>query len=345
MLRTILPLLLVACLPADDVDSRGEPLIVDAAHGGRPGFYFLPPLVEATPLPAPFDGGRALTARLEGGGVNAPFALIVKPSRQRYEGVLDTDGLNLDPARIYRLKVSSGTLELGYADVRVFTKEKEAKSLASDEYFELVDGKKLKIEVYVSKTGTLEVSADVDEAVATAADLRFDAQVSVEESTVLAGAPASLAAYWPAGGTTAVASLAGRVGAWSVRSSGRACAPLALTLAPAVGSFADLVEESRGAAELCAFSDGGRHYLEVSLARDGVARTATLAAQGAGSRRFESRFRAELAAPIFDGETLSLELLDGAHGPLPLSGELVVADWFRARLGGAVSFTFTPTAS
>jgi hypothetical protein len=326
-----------------------------------------------------------LTARLEGAGVSAPFALTAKPSRERYEGVLDTDGLALDPARSYRLRVLAGELELGYADVRVFTKNKEAKSLASDEYFELVDGKKLKIEVYVNLcavvtcdgatqcraaatcdgvtgmcvpgdplpcAGTLEVSAGVDETAATAARLQLDAQVSVEEATVFPAAPASLASYWPAAGTTALATFSGDVGAWSLRSSGRACAPLALAQAQVSGdaALADLVEESRGAADLCAFSVSGRHYLEVSLSRDGAARTPALAAPARPSHHFESRFRAELGAPIFDGGTLRLGDLDGAHGPLPLGGQLVVdetggAPWYGASLGGTVSFTFTPTAN
>jgi hypothetical protein len=378
--RALLGLALAACLPGDGVGSLEGALVLDAAHGGRPGFYFLPPLVEPTPLPPSFDPGLTLVARLEGpAGVLATFPLTVQGSQERYRGMLDTSALGLDPAQVYRVRVLAGALELGYADVRVFTSNREARSEATDEYFELVEGKKLRIEVYVNRCatvtcagatacqeaatcdgetgaclagdpipcGTLEVSANVDEVAATGADLALDAAVAVAGATILPDAPAELSGFWPATGDTGLAvTLAGQVGAWAPRSSRLACAPLALAQLSATGgaAFADLVEESRGEAELCVGSLDGAHLLEVRLARTGPARTATLAGVSTATLEFESRLAVELPAPAFDGQTLDLRVLDGAGGPLPLRGALAVAPWYRAGLAGTASFDFRPTA-
>src|SRR5262249_20315992 len=74
-------------------------------------------------------------------------------------GMLDSTGLGLDPNATYRLRVLRDELELGFADVQVFPTEHLAKSLASEDMFELVDGKKLHIKVYVNKCGAIDCAA------------------------------------------------------------------------------------------------------------------------------------------------------------------------------------------
>lgn len=383
-------LVFTACV-ADlaDVESTRGALIEDAAHGGRAGFYFLPPLVPRTPLPPTFDPTLTLVARLDGpSGPIASFPLEVRPN-DRYRGRLDTRRLDLSPETAYRVRVSSGELQLGFADVQVFPNQRLAKSMASDAYFELVDGKDLVIEIYVNRcaivtcddldacttdtcigtsgtcqstpipecappTGSLAVSAHVDEVPADGADLSVDGQVTLSEATIHAEAPPELDAWWPAGGTSEMAVvIAGHVGVWALRSTLRVCAPLDLDRAEGSGgaSFAELVEESRGpAAEVCVSSIDGEHVLETRLVREGPATTPTLAALGRPRYRFEARFGLRLPGPVFDGATLDLRLLDGTHGPLPLHGALHVAEgagaapWYDADISGSATFVFRPTA-
>src|SRR5688500_8854482 len=138
-----------------DTSSTDDALIQDAVHnGGRAGFYFLPPMVAPAPLPPVFDPSLQLIARLEGSGASHAFALIAGDSH--YSGLLDTDGLGLDPAVTYRLRVLAGEIELGFADVIIYASH--ARSAASDEYFELVDGKKLRIKVYANRCATVTCS-------------------------------------------------------------------------------------------------------------------------------------------------------------------------------------------
>jgi hypothetical protein len=146
--------------PDASVGSVGEALLQDAVHnGGRPGFYFLPPLVEAVALPPTFDPDLTLVARLDGPGVSVDFALAADPASQHYAGMMDTSGLGLIDGTSYRLHVLAGPVELGFADVLVFEKQAQARSLATDETFELVDGKKLKVKVYVNRCGAVSCAA------------------------------------------------------------------------------------------------------------------------------------------------------------------------------------------
>ena len=346
--------------PERSTDTTDQALIQDAAHGGRAGFYFLPPLVPATPLPPVFDPSLTLVARLDGpSGLVATFPLAVKPARRLYEGVLDTRGLGLDPAKVYRVRVLSGPLELGFADVRVFTNQHQARSLATDQDFELVEDHKLKIEVYVNQcavsgcpapTGSLEVTASVDEVDATGAFLGLEGEAEIAQATVFPAAPGELAGYWPPAGTPGLTlTVAGVVGAWAPRSREAACAPLAITEAHGSGhpAFADMVAESRAVsgAEVCVSLLDGAGTLELRLWREGLATTPTLAALGR-RLRFESRFRARLPEPVFDGERLDLGLLDGTRGPLPLAGALRVDErviWYQAELEGTLTLAFLPT--
>lgn len=386
LLRVASCLALLACLPsAAPVESTADAVIQDAAHGGRAGFYFLPPLVEATPLPPAFDAGLTLVGRLEQqGSLVASFPFVVRPLLRRYVGLLDTGDLDLDPERVYRVRVLAGALELGWADVRVFKTRREARSEATGETFELVDGRILRVPVYVNRcaavtcdgasacreaascdgrtgqclpgapipcSGELEVSAGVDEVAASGADLALEAEVGIDGSSALPAAPGALASYWPPAGASGLTlAIAGEVGAWTQRSGEEACAPLALALAAGGGApaaFADLVEESRGVAELCVAARDGAGVLELRMSRDGAPRTAALAATGVETLHVEISLTASLPRTAFDGRTLDLRVLDGAHGPLPLAGELAVdgvAPWYRARLGGAAGFDFIATA-
>jgi hypothetical protein len=141
-----------ACGGGSERTATNAPLISDAVHGGgSPGFYFLPPLVDPTPLPAVFDGTRSLVAELVApdGSVMRSVPLQVDTTERNYRAHIDTDGLALESAETYRVRVIMGARELGFADVLVFASQREAKSLSSDEYIELVDGKKLPVKVYL----------------------------------------------------------------------------------------------------------------------------------------------------------------------------------------------------
>jgi hypothetical protein len=152
-----------ACRPSDpDTASVAAPVIGDAAHaGGRAGFYFLPPLVRATALPPEFDPTLALKGRLDdpSGTPLAFFAFDLQASQQRYTGKLDTRGLALDPDVDYRVRVFADVVELGFADVRIFVSQKQARSMASEDYLEIVEDGHLKIDVYVNRCAVVTCDA------------------------------------------------------------------------------------------------------------------------------------------------------------------------------------------
>jgi hypothetical protein len=149
--------LLVACGGnREEVSTFAHAVIGDAAHGGRAGFYFLPPLAPPTALPPTFDGSLTLTARLAAPGGAEITSVPLAVHDDHYQSHLDTEGLVLDPTVGYRLSVTAGALELGYADVQVFQSEQQARSSASSEAFELVDGKKLLVKVYANLCAAVE---------------------------------------------------------------------------------------------------------------------------------------------------------------------------------------------
>jgi hypothetical protein len=121
--------------------------IVDGAHNGPAGFYFLPPLVDAPVHYGTFDGALSPEIRicalagssccepdlavLSTGGSGAS-SIIVDLDEEAYVALWLTKGLGLDPNTDYRIRVFVGDLQLGALDLDVVAGPQERKGVASD---------------------------------------------------------------------------------------------------------------------------------------------------------------------------------------------------------------------
>lgn len=121
--------------------------IVDGAHNGPAGFYFLPPLVDAPVHYGTFDGALSPEIRIcalagssccepdlavlstEGSGASS---ITVDLDEEAYVAVWHTKGLGLDPNTDYRIRVFVGDLQLGALDLDVVAGPQERKGVASD---------------------------------------------------------------------------------------------------------------------------------------------------------------------------------------------------------------------
>src|SRR5688572_14394778 len=97
--------------------------IVDAAHGGSGGFYFLPPIVPAPSYSGTFDGTKApvVTICTLAGAACATTVATFSGSQvtldletQSYGVNWKTKGAGLDPNKTYRIQVMLGATVLGY---------------------------------------------------------------------------------------------------------------------------------------------------------------------------------------------------------------------------------------
>src|SRR5262245_13917448 len=104
--RILCALILVSGCRAPETAVTRAAEIVDAIHSdGHQGFYFLPPLAPATELPPSFDDSLSLLAELEDASGAVVTAAALAVTDEHYHGFIDSDGLALDPARLYRLRV------------------------------------------------------------------------------------------------------------------------------------------------------------------------------------------------------------------------------------------------
>jgi hypothetical protein len=160
---------------------RPSAMISDQAHsGGTQGFFFLPPLVAqptATGVfnrrlaPAPvvvvdrlaLNGCTALQVRLFSGA-------DVTVSNDHFLTSWHTDQDNLLPACTYRIRVTVGSRELGFADVDVVGSGKELKSVETDQFIPLLDDRTLpinfRIEIGALTGQTCPAGADCGEGIA-----------------------------------------------------------------------------------------------------------------------------------------------------------------------------------
>jgi hypothetical protein len=143
-------LVLVACQDVPDVTGPDRvPVassfsILDGAHGGPAGFYFLPPLVSAPSYAGTFDGllsPEIHICAVSGGSCDGPdvavlttggpgaASITVDLEGEAYVAVWQTRGAGLEPATDYRLTVMVGTLELGALDLDVVTAPQELKGV------------------------------------------------------------------------------------------------------------------------------------------------------------------------------------------------------------------------
>lgn len=169
-------LLLAACAGEDtltpnrseEIPQPGRPSysILDAVHNqGNSHFFLLPPLVPAPTVSGTFDPAQRPLVRIcELAGtlctpVVADFLLdqgtgseTIRVDAAAEHYVVNwkttecvTGPCTLDPAKIYRIQVMVGAVELGHADVQVVSNGSQLKNVNTNEYVGLVDGRTLPI--------------------------------------------------------------------------------------------------------------------------------------------------------------------------------------------------------
>src|SRR5262245_2510120 len=152
------------CDPTDEPTAPGSApatappayAISDAAHGGMPHFFLLPPLVDRPVTRGAFDATLAPTVEicaLRGavcGDVIASFTkdagpggvvIAVDPGQQQYQVDWKTGDFTLSDAINYRIQVRVGEILLGYVDVDVARNGSQFKNLNTNEVIGLVDGR------------------------------------------------------------------------------------------------------------------------------------------------------------------------------------------------------------
>jgi len=141
---------------------RPQQLISDAAHLGKPHFYFLPPMVGNPATSGVFDptlAPRVEVCVLAGtacAGVLTTFSPgtgseSVRLSDGHYIVNWHTDRFDLTPEETYRIRVLVQDVELGFADVDLVSSGRELRNVNTNEYIPLLDGRTLPIKFRVEE--------------------------------------------------------------------------------------------------------------------------------------------------------------------------------------------------
>lgn len=128
--------------------------IVDAAHGGDEGFYFLPPIAPPPAYSRAFDATLSPVVSIceLAGDACGPVVVSFSGADVRldlegegYQANWQTKDAGLDPSKTYRVNVLLGTLVLGHADVMVVENGSQIRNLDLDDYVGLVENRTLPI--------------------------------------------------------------------------------------------------------------------------------------------------------------------------------------------------------
>lgn len=198
--------------------------ISDAAHSGSvPGFYFLPPIVEAPSFSGTFDAGlspRVEICELSGsscGPVVAQFTTAgsgservrVDAAAQHYVVNWHTKNVNLDPAKLYRISVYAGSVRLGFADVDPYTKGNEKKDIDETQFVALKIGQTLPIKFRIETGIAAAVDVSPDSALIEPGQTQqFTAVVTDLHGNVIPGAPVAWSSSSPVVATIDASGLA-----------------------------------------------------------------------------------------------------------------------------------------
>jgi hypothetical protein len=159
-------MLAAACQDRQSPPTAPSFLIQDAAHGGNPHFYWLPPMTRQPSFTGTFDGTLAPVVEIsELGGVTGcsnhvvtTFTTTTGPGsemvrvdlvNQLYIVNWHTKAFNLNTACTYRIRFLVAGLELGIADVDVVATGAQLKRVDTNEFVPLLDDGTLSIKARV----------------------------------------------------------------------------------------------------------------------------------------------------------------------------------------------------
>jgi hypothetical protein len=161
---------LIGCQGDRTLTPPGGPsaLIQDAHHNdGNAFFFWLPPVLQQQAPPTQVFSGDlrpVITIRaLCSGAIIRTFSEAeVQVANAHYQADWHTDQDNLDPGCTYRMTVSVGSDELGFADVDVVADGRELKNVNTDEFIPLLDDRTLPIAFFIGVGSLCRQEAGVD---------------------------------------------------------------------------------------------------------------------------------------------------------------------------------------
>src|SRR3989442_8777653 len=157
-------MLAAACQDRQSPTAAPSFLIQDAAHGGNPHFYWLPPMTRQPSFTGTFDAklsptveirelpaGTACGARdlITFTTTTGPAAETIRVDGEMYIVNWHTKAFNLNSACTYRIRFLVAGLELGIADVDVVDNGAQLKRVDTDEFVALLDDGTLPIKARV----------------------------------------------------------------------------------------------------------------------------------------------------------------------------------------------------
>ncbi len=204
--------------------------------------------------------------------------------------------------------------------------------------------------------GSVDVSIEVVGTTPANLDVHYDGTLDVSSVVIDPTAPAALAPRMPAAGDAGLpfALYASITGPWAKTSATMACAPVSfVNWGGAGGVVAVMMEATAPGASFCIFDDGvSPAQGQIVLSRTGAPTTPTFSDLGSGSYSFLAFTSVEIPAGAFDGETLDLGVLLGAHTfPATMVTRVShrAADgeprihWHRANYTGQLTLSLIPT--
>lgn len=144
---------------SDGSETDDSELIFDGAHGGRLGFYFLPPLVPNPRTNGRFDRNQFPTVQID--QINPTTSQVIRSvatfSRTSgrggeriavgaaYSVRWNTARYRVNPGEIFRIRVLLNGAELGFADVDLVGSRRQLRNVNTNSYIGLIDGTTLSI--------------------------------------------------------------------------------------------------------------------------------------------------------------------------------------------------------
>jgi hypothetical protein len=177
--------------------------ISDAAHGGTPGFFWLPPMarnpgssgtldinLDPTVTICAWSGTACTSAVAEYTRAGGTGGEAVKVSDSHYHVNWHTRQFSLSEAQVYRVRVRVGSVELGHADVRVVANGSAARGVDGTRYVAVVNGQTLAVKFRIETGIPGAVIVTPGTATVLPGETRqFTAAVTDLHGNVIAGAP------------------------------------------------------------------------------------------------------------------------------------------------------------